>query len=294
MRPYSFPSSLLLFLGTVLSTALCSSGVGERPADPPPSATAPGADAAQAPSNPPPRTGVATPTVDFEIVAEHPHDTAAYTQGLFWHAGYLYEGTGRYGTSWLRRVDVETGEVQQQTELPDQFFGEGIALLGDRIYQLTWLSKRGFIYDATSFEPLGEFSYETEGWGLTADGSRLIMSDGSASLFFLDPGTLAVTGTLPVHQDGTPIDDINELEYVGGLIFANVWYSDDVLQIDPDTGAVVGRLDFSELLAGERPRDPDAVLNGIAYNPNNGHLYVTGKLWPKLFEVRLTTNRPGP
>lgn len=224
----------------------------------------------------------------YEIVGVYPHDAAAYTQGLFWHDGYLYEGTGRSGTSWLRKVDPQTGEVVQQAPLPPEYFGEGIALLGDRIFQLTWLSKGGFIYDAASFERVGEFRYDTEGWGMTTDGTHLIMSNGSRDLFFLSPTTQQVARTLPVHEDGTDIDGLNELEYIGGLVYANVWHSDIVVKIDPVSGAVVGRIDFSELLAGERPRSSEAVLNGIAYNPDNGHLFLTGKLWPKLFEIRLT------
>ena len=223
----------------------------------------------------------------YEIVAEYPHDTRAYTQGLFWHQGYLYEGTGRYGTSWLRKVDPRTGEVLQEASLPPEYFGEGVALLGERIYQLTWLSKRGFVYDASSFERIGEFAYDTEGWGLTSDGTHLIMSDGSDSLFFLDPETSRVVRTVRVSEENEEISDLNELEYIDGLVYANVWHSDMVFKIDPASGAVVGRVDFSGLLAGERPRDAEAVLNGIAYDPDSGHLFVTGKLWPKIFEIRL-------
>jgi len=229
-------------------------------------------------------------TNGYEIVAEYPHDARAYTQGLFWHQGHLYEGTGRYGTSWLRKVDPETGEVLQQTSLPPEYFGEGVALFGDRIYQLTWLARRGFVYDAATFEQVGEFAYDTEGWGLTTDGVHLILSDGSDSLFFLDPGSQEVVRTLRVHADGRPVRDLNELEYIGGLVYANVWHSDFILKIEPDSGEVVGRIDLSALLAGERPRDAEAVLNGIAYNPNSGHLFVTGKLWPKMFEIRLVAD----
>ena len=229
----------------------------------------------------------------FELVDNAPQHAVIKVIGVggggMWHDGYLYEGTGRSGTSGLRKVDPQTGEVVQQVALPSEYFGEGIALLGNRIFQLTWLSKRGFIYDAASFERVGEFRYDTEGWGLTTDGTQLIMSDGSANLFFLDSRSQEVVRTVRVHEDGDGIDDLNELEYIGGLVYANVWHSDVVLKIDPLSGAVVSRIDFSELLAGERPRSPEAVLNGIAYNPDDGHLYVTGKLWPKLFEIRLTS-----
>jgi glutamine cyclotransferase len=272
----------------LIGSASCSSGGPERAVATTATAGSPTAIATA--------ETAATPAASangYEIVAVYPHDTAAYTQGLFWHEGYLYEGTGRAGTSWLRKVDPQTGEVAQQVALPSEYFGEGVALLGDNIYQLTWLSKRGFIYDAASFERVGEFRYNTEGWGLTTDGTRLIMSDGSANLFFLDPRSQEVVRTVRVHEDGDGIDDLNELEYIGGLVYANVWHSDIVFKVDPETGAVVGRIDFSDLLVGERPPNSEAVLNGIAYNPNNGHLYVTGKLWPKLLEIRLIPGDPG-
>ena len=226
----------------------------------------------------------------YEIVGEYPHDARAFTQGLFWHGEYLYEGTGQHGESQLRKVDIETGEVVQYMSLDDRIFGEGIALLDGRIFQLSWLAKRGFIYDVGSFELLGEFHYDTEGWGLTSDGRHLIMSDGSENLSFLDAGTQEVVRTLRVHEDGRGVRDLNELEYIGGLLYANIWHSDDILRIDPDSGEVVDRIDFSGLMAGQRPSDSEAVLNGIAYNPNNGHLYLTGKRWPKLFEIRLVNN----
>ena len=230
--------------------------------------------------------------VGYEVVAAYPHDTRAYTQGLFFHDGHLYEGTGRYGTSWLRKVEPTTGEVLQQVSLPAEYFGEGIALLGGRIFQLTWLSQRGFIYTAADLALIGEFRIEGEGWGLTTDGTDLILSDGSDTLSYLDAATQRVVRTLRVREQGRSVHDLNELEYIGGLIYANVWHSDDVLKIDPRSGDLVGRIDFSGLLAGERPRDPEAVLNGIAYDPTSGHLYVTGKNWPKLFEVRLTSPDP--
>ncbi len=272
----------------LIGSAACWSGTAERPLAASTSAGGPdGIGAANRAIKP------AVSANDYEIVAVYPHDTAAYTQGLLWHDGYLYEGTGRSGTSSLRKVNPQTGEVVQQVPLPSEYFGEGIALLGDRIFQLTWRSKRGFIYDAASFERVGEFRYDTEGWGLTSDGTHLIMSDGSANLFFLDSRSQEVVRTVRVHEDGDDIDDLNELEYIGNLVYANVWHSDIVFEIDPVSGAVVGHIDFSDLLAGERPRSSEAVLNGIAYNPDNGHLYVTGKLWPKLFEIRLTSGDLG-
>jgi len=247
---------------------------------------------APAPSRAPAARVVTSPAplLGYEVVGAYPHDPSAYTQGLFWHDGYLYEGTGRYNTSWLRKVDPTTGEVLQQVSLPARYFGEGIARLGNEIFQLTWLSKRGFIYAADTFERTGEFTYATEGWGLTTDGTHLILSDGSDNLFFLDPQTRGtdLVRTVRVHDNGRGIDDLNELEFIDGHVYANVWHSDIVYKIDPATGAVVGRIDFSDLAADDRPRDSEAVLNGIAYNPSNGHLFVTGKQWPTLFEIRLT------
>ncbi len=266
----------------LLGSALCS---GRDPARTPAASTTAGGPTGAAAADI--TVGASNAPSGYEIVAIYPHDTSAYTQGLFWHDGNLYEGTGRYGTSWLRKVDAQTGEVLQQVSLPSEHFGEGIALLGGRIFQLTWLSQRGFIYDAASFERLGEFRYDTEGWGLTTDGTHLIMSDGSARLFFLDGNTRHLTRTVRVRDEGKDLDDLNELEYIDGLIYANVWHSDIVFKIDPVSGAVVGRVDFSDLLAGERPPSPEAVLNGIAYNPSSGHLYITGKQWPKLFEIRM-------
>ena len=229
------------------------------------------------------------PQSGYEILATYPHDPDAYTQGLFYDGGVLYEGTGRIGRSELRKVALETGEVLQRVPLPDDVFGEGIARFGGRIFQLTWRANIGFIYDAETLQLVDYFRYATEGWGLTADAEHLIMSDGSASLYFLDPTSLARVRTLGVHDAaGRPIDDLNELEYIDGFIYANVWHRDDVLKISPATGDVVDTIDFSGLLAGERPFDPEAVLNGIAWDPAGERLFVTGKLWPKLFVVRLT------
>jgi len=244
-----------------------------------------GATAEQAVTTSPPPA----PVTGYEIIAEYPHDPAAYTQGLFWHDGYLYEGTGRNGSSWLRKLDPHTGEVLQQTALADSYFGEGIARYGDSIFQLTWLAKRGFVYDTDTFEPTGEFRYETEGWGLTADATHLILSDGSPTLYFYEPDGFRLARTVHVTDGGERVDDLNELEYIDGLVYANVWHSDFIYRIDPTTGNVVDRIDFSALLAGERPRDSEGVLNGIAFDPTTGHLFVTGKLWSKMFEIRLTT-----
>jgi glutamine cyclotransferase len=228
------------------------------------------------------------PVYGYTVARAYPHDREAYTQGLVYDRGVLYEGTGQYGRSTLRRVELETGAVQSSCALPDAFFGEGIALYGDKIFQLTWQSRVGFVYAKDSFAPLRAFSYPTEGWGLTHDGARLIMSDGTATLRFLDPDTLEEIGRLDVVDDRGPVERLNELEYVRGEIYANVWQTDRVARIDPRTGFVLGWIDLSGLLGAEDRRQPVDVLNGIAYDPAGDRLFVTGKLWPKLFEITLT------
>lgn len=228
------------------------------------------------------------PICAYRVVGAFPHDPDAYTQGLVYLAGELYEGTGLNGRSSLRRVQLETGEVVQRVEVPSEHFGEGIAVLGDRVYQLTWRSQLGFVYDRATFTRLRTFTYPTEGWGLTHDGRRLIMSDGSATLRFLDPETLAETGQVEVRDGETPIVRLNELEYIHGLVYANVWQTDRIARIDPATGRVVSWIELAGLLPeAERPDNPDAVLNGIAYDPEADRLFVAGKLWPKLFEIEL-------
>ncbi len=227
------------------------------------------------------------PQYTYEIVNVFPHDPAAFTQGLLFDEGILYEGTGLYGRSTLRRVVLESGEVEQMTALPASFFGEGITIVGERIYQLTWREQTGFVYNKETFEVQQQFAYATEGWGLTFDGARLIMSDGSARLRFWDPETLAEIGTVDVYDATGPIARLNELEYIDGEVFANIWQTDRIARIDPTTGQVVGWIDLSGLLAPEDRTISTDVLNGIAYLPEGNRLFVTGKLWPKLFEIRL-------
>lgn len=229
-----------------------------------------------------------TQIYSYRILNAYPHDPNAFTQGLIYTTdGVLYEGTGLRGRSSLRRVDLLTGEVQQLHALDDAHFGEGITLFENKIYQLTWQSRLGFIYDKDSFELIQQFEYPTEGWGITHDGSQLIMSDGSAIIRFWDPDTLAETRQIEIRDvDGTAVTLINELEYIEGEIFANIWQSDVVARIDPATGQVIGWLDLSGLLTPEEQQQAD-VLNGIAYDSANKRLFVTGKLWPKLFEIAL-------
>lgn len=226
----------------------------------------------------------------IRIVNEYPHDTGAFTQGLLYHEGFLYESTGLRGQSSLRKVELETGEVVQRRDLPSQYFGEGLTLLDGKLIQLTWTSQKGFVYDLESFEPLAEFAYETEGWGLTNDGERLIMSDGSHYLRFLDPDSFAVTGQVPVFDGIQPISRLNELAYIDGSVFANVFMTDEIVIIDPDSGAVTGRIDLRSLwerLPSSLRANRDNVLNGIAHDEATDRLFVTGKRWPKLFEIEL-------
>ena len=227
------------------------------------------------------------PVYSYNIVNAYPHDRDAFTQGLVFENGVLYEGTGRFGYSTLRRVELETGAILQIRELPDQFFGEGITIYGNRIIQLTWQSNVGFVYDKNSFELLQEFNYSTEGWGITHDGTRLIMSGGTSTLHFLDPQTFEEIGQVEVFDNDGPVTRLNELEYVQGEIYANVWQTDRIARIAPETGRVVGWIELGGLLTAEDCSQPVDVLNGIAYDADNGRLFVTGKLWPKLFEIEL-------
>lgn len=223
----------------------------------------------------------------YEVVNAFPHDPNAFTQGLIYRDGYLYESTGLYGESSLRKVDLETGQVLQQVDLPAEFFGEGLTDWGDTLLQLTWREETGLIYDLDSFALLDQFSYPMEGWGLTHDGERLIMSDGSATLYFLSPDTFEVLDRVEVTYRGVKIQQINELEYIRGEVFANLWLRDQIVRIDPVSGEVLGWIDLEGLLPDELIRADTDVLNGIAYDPAADRLFLTGKRWPKLFEVRL-------
>ncbi|NLE77786.1 MAG: glutaminyl-peptide cyclotransferase [Chloroflexi bacterium] len=258
--------------------ALCLLGVAW------PSAGGPGA--AYSPALADPGAAVGAPTYTFEVLRVFPHDPGAFTQGLVYASGVLYEGTGLWGQSTLRKVALESGAVLQQHRLPDECFGEGITLWGDQIIQLTWQSQRGFVYDRESFAPLREFTYPSEGWGLTHDGQHLIMSDGSATLRYWDPETFAEVRQVQVHDGQRPVERLNELEYVNGEILANVWLTDRIARISPTDGRVMGWIDLSGLLSQGGERNAD-VLNGIAYDAQGDRLFVTGKLWPKLFQIRV-------
>jgi glutamine cyclotransferase len=231
------------------------------------------------------------PVYGYEIVNTYPHDPEAFSQGLVFEEGVLYESTGRYGRSSLRRVDLESGKVLKMSSLNERLFGEGIAVFGDQIIQLTWRSGVGVVYDKASLEPRSTFRYRGEGWGITTDGKRLLMSDGSPTLRVLDPKTFRVLDTLTVRSAGVPVRWLNELEYVEGEIYANVYGSNRIARISPKTGDVLGWIDLAGLLNRRQRPSPEAVLNGIAYDPEAKRLFVTGKLWPKLFEIRVVPKR---
>lgn len=240
---------------------------------------------------PPPPAAI--PTHSYRVVRTFPHDPAAFTQGLLYDDGFLYESTGQYGQSSLRKVELETGAVVQAHQLDDRFFGEGLALFGNRLLQLTWRANKGFAYRLDSFAPLAEFAYPTEGWGLTYDGELLIMSDGSATLYFRDPFTFAEVRRVAVVAQGRPVARLNELEWVAGEVFANIWQTDTIARIDPATGHVAGWIDLTGLLSDADRRGSNAeVLNGIAYDREGERLFVTGKWWPKLYQIELIPPSP--
>jgi len=223
----------------------------------------------------------------YQVVNTYPHEPNAFTQGLVFEDGFLYEGTGLNGRSTLRKVQLQTGKILKIHKLTTKFFGEGITIYKDRIIQLTLKSNVGFVYDKDSFELLQQFDYPTEGWGITYEGKRLIMSDGSSTLYFLDPETLKQTGYIKVRDNNGPVSGLNELEYVKGQIFANVWPTERIAIIAPRTGQVIGWIHMDGLLNGKNSVQFVDVLNGIAYDVAGDRLFVTGKFWPKLFEIKL-------
>ncbi len=226
-----------------------------------------------------------------QVVNEYPHDAAAYSQGLIFVDGELYEGTGKFGQSTLRRVDLKTGRVEQHVRLDNRMFGEGITAWNDTIIQLTWKSKVGIVYNRKTFKQLRKFRYSGEGWGITHDDHHLIISDGTSTLRFLDPKTFRVVRRLAVHNRQTRIRNLNELEFVDGEILANVWYKDYIVRISPKSGEVTGYYDLSRLWPQNQRPDKEAVLNGIAYDKVGKRLFVTGKNWPRLYEIRLVPRK---
>ncbi len=221
----------------------------------------------------------------WKLVATYPHDPAAFTEGLFLHDGALYESTGREGQSDIRKVDLKTGKILHRRTLAPSYFGEGIVNWGGRIISLTWRHRQGFVWNLTDFAPIGDFRYEGEGWGLTQDGRSLIMSDGTAQLRFLDPEKLTEQRRITVTWNGRPVDRLNELEYVRGEIWANIWYDTKIARIDPASGAIKDWIDIAPLMKAAKVMDMEAVANGIAYDAKTDRVFVTGKYWPKLFKI---------
>ena len=261
-----------------LSLSIFSCNNGDQPAD----------NGNSGPSEPAPAL------INYNVVNTYPHDTSFFTEGLEFYNGTLYESSGGLHQetphpSAFGAVDLKTGKVQKKVELDNKvFFGEGITFMNGYVYQLTYKSQKGFVYDAKNFRKIKEFSYAGEGWALTHDSTRLIMSNGSSNIQFLDPTTLAVTGSISVTDNNGPVSNINELEFVNGVLYANQWQTNYILKIDPGTGKVTGKIDLSRLADEIRRTSPSAdVANGIAYNPASKTFFVTGKLWPKMYEIRL-------
>src|ERR1700730_1959477 len=226
------------------------------------------------------------PVLDVKTVRAYPHDPHAFTQGLEYYRGYLYETTGIAGQSTLRKVALDTGEVIQKISLPSQYFGEGLTIFHGKIYQLTWMSKKGFVYDLRTLRRVGEFPYDTEGWGLTHDDTSLIMSDGTNKIRYLDPVSFAVTRTLEVYAGGEAVVNVNELEHINGEILANIWHAPRIARIDAHSGQVVAWIDLTSIAAKEQSGE-EGVLNAIAYDKAGGRLFVTGKNWAKVLEIKV-------
>ena len=231
------------------------------------------------------------PVWTYEILNAYPHDPSAYTQGLVYWDGALFESTGLYGQSSLRRVDLTTGKILKEAPVSADYFAEGITILKGRIYQLTWVERQGFIYEPGGFFVVGKFNYEGEGWGLTNDGRSLIMSDGTSQIRFINPDSFMTERTISVSLEGRRVSNVNELEYIKGEIFSNVWQTDTILRINPETGRVTGLIDLTGLLSANRADPGNDVLNGIAYDEKGDRIFVTGKRWPRLFHIRLKKKR---
>lgn len=227
-----------------------------------------------------------------QVIATLPHDTDAFTQGLFWHDGQLIETTGQYGESRLRVIDPDTGIARTEHTLPQRYFGEGSVVLDDRIYWISWMAGEAFVFDSESFEPVETFTYSGQGWGLTTDGTHLVMSDGSPQIVFRNPSDFSIDRVLTVFFNGRPLAQINELEWVNGEIWANIWQTRWIVRINPQTGAVVGAIDLETLVPAELRYNRDHVANGVAYDAQSGRLFVTGKNWPVLYEIALPAPLP--
>ena len=262
---------LLLVAVLALFSLHCNPGVNSEP---PTNKTEPTANAV-------------VPKYGYQVVNIWPHDSNAFTQGLILMDGKLLESTGQEGRSSLRRVELESGRILKKVDVPTPFFAEGMTMLNGKIYQLTWQHQVGFIYDAQTFEKVGQFNYNGEGWGLTTDGQSLVLSDGSNHLRFIDPSNFQVTRTISVMDGKAPVVELNELEWVQGEIYANVWHDNRIATIDPQSGRVTSWIDLTGMMPESELSDPEAVLNGIAYDQANNKLYVTGKLWPRIFEIKV-------
>lgn len=223
----------------------------------------------------------------YEVVKEYPHDPKSFTQGLVFYNGSFIESAGEYGVSDLREVELQSGRVLRKTDVAERFFAEGMTIFRGKIYQLTWQEHVCFVYDPQTFRQISQFNYDGEGWGLTHDDQNLILSDGTNQLRFIDPDSFKVVKTISVFSNNRPLLDLNELEYIRGEVFANIWHSDRIARIDPNSGEILGWIDLTGLLPLEKRSDEEAVLNGIAYDEATDRLFVTGKLWPQLFEIRL-------
>jgi len=244
--------------------------------------------ASQASATPSKRVAGGDPPVySYEVVHTYPHDPAAYTQGLIFANGFFYESTGLNGASSLRKVDVATGRVLQKVDVSPRYFAEGLTLFQGKLYQLTWQAQKGFVYDLNSFAMEKEFPYQGEGWGLTHDAQYLILSDGSNQIRFIDSADFTVKRVISVVNRGVPLYELNELEYIKGEIYSNIWHDDRIVRIDPATGEILGWVDLRGILPPEEHTDRENVLNGIAYDEVGDRLFVTGKRWPKVFEIRL-------
>jgi glutaminyl-peptide cyclotransferase len=248
----------------------------------------PTADDTNTTTNP---NAIAAPAnVGYQVIASYPHDTGSYTQGLIWVNNTLYEGTGLEGFSKLMKIDIKTGKPKQEIKLANEIFGEGITILNNKIYQLTWMNHKVFVYDATTFQKQQEFTWDNQGWGITNNGTDLIVSTGSNNLYFVDPNTFKIKNLVGVFDNNGPVGNLNELEYIDGAVYANVYTTDYIVKIDPSNGHVIGRLNMEGLLENSgKSADKQAgnVLNGIAFDSAKKSLYITGKKWPLLYEVKL-------
>lgn len=301
MRKRLYRNSLLAFAllvtgcgsgGALGTTTASNTGRQTVAANPTVAQTTQTANSNAAPTTEAKTTKEIVPTYSYKIKNSWPHDRRAYTQGLIYLDGILWESTGQYGSSSLRKVELKTGKVIKQIAVPPKYFAEGMTVFHNKVFQLTWQEEKGFIYDPTTFEKQGEFAYEGEGWGLTHDGQSLIMSDGTNRIRFLDPATLQTTRTVSVYDEaGAPVEKLNELEYIDGEIYANIWQSDRIVRIEPKSGRILGWIDLTGLLKTKERSGEEDVLNGIAYDAEGKRLFVTGKMWPKLFEIEIVNHK---